>query len=135
MIEMILAFPVDIWLAGEPTAAPAVGVLDGERPKPPSPRFPVWKPRYLDGGVFPFSDGDPIGPRLPGTMESVQMSSHMPPIPQANRSPKGPKDETSPCQDAATKHSEPQNIAEQGETANIKQNTTNKGFFQGRRVK
>jgi hypothetical protein len=68
-------------------------------------------------------------------MESAQMSSHMPPIPQANRSTKGPKDETSPHQDAATEHLEPQNIAEQGETANIKQNTTNKGFFQGRRVK
>jgi hypothetical protein len=63
------------------------------------------------------------------------MSSHMPPIPLANRSTKGPKDEISPHQDAATEHSEPQNIAEQGETANIKQNTTNKGFFQGRRVK
>jgi hypothetical protein len=68
-------------------------------------------------------------------MESAQMSSHMPPIPPANRSPKGPKDETSSHQDAAAEHSEPQNIAEQGETANIKQNTTNKGFFQGRRVK
>ncbi len=63
------------------------------------------------------------------------MSSHMPPIPPANRSPKGPKDETSPHQNAAAEHPEPQNIAEQGETANIKQNTTNKGFFQGRRVK
>jgi len=27
------------------------------------------------------------------------------------------------------------NRAEQGETANIRQNTTNKGFFKGRRVK
>jgi hypothetical protein len=27
------------------------------------------------------------------------------------------------------------NPAEQGQTANIKQNTTNKGFFKGRRVK
>jgi hypothetical protein len=27
------------------------------------------------------------------------------------------------------------NIVEQGETANIKQNTTNAGFFKGRRVK
>jgi hypothetical protein len=33
------------------------------------------------------------------------------------------------------KHPEPQNIAEQGETANIKQNTTNKGYFHGRRMK
>jgi hypothetical protein len=28
-----------------------------------------------------------------------------------------------------------QNAAEQGDSANIKQNTTNKGFYQGRRVK
>jgi hypothetical protein len=27
------------------------------------------------------------------------------------------------------------NPAEQGQTANIKQNTTNKGFFKGRRIK
>ena len=27
------------------------------------------------------------------------------------------------------------NTLEQGDTANIKQNTTNKGFFKGRRVK
>jgi hypothetical protein len=62
------------------------------------------------------------------------MTNHMPPIPPANRSTKGPKDEVDPSQNAP-KHLEPQNIAEQGETANIKQNTTNKGFFQGRRVK
>jgi hypothetical protein len=29
----------------------------------------------------------------------------------------------------------PQNAFEQRDTANIKQNTTNKGFFQGRRMK
>jgi hypothetical protein len=62
------------------------------------------------------------------------MTGHMPPVPPASRSNKGPKDESEPHQDAATKP-ERQNIAEQGETANIKQNTTNKGFFQGRRVK
>jgi hypothetical protein len=62
------------------------------------------------------------------------MTNHMPPIPPANQSNKGPKDGTDPSQSAGKKP-EPQNIAEQGETANIKQNTTNKGFFQGRRVK
>jgi hypothetical protein len=42
MIEMIrAAFRGDIWLAGEPIAALAVDAVDGERPKPPSPRFPV----------------------------------------------------------------------------------------------
>jgi hypothetical protein len=63
------------------------------------------------------------------------MNNHMPPKPAANRSNKGPNAETVPQKKAATEHSEPPNIAEQGETANIKQNTTNKGFFQGRRVK
>jgi hypothetical protein len=64
------------------------------------------------------------------------MSSHLPPIPPANRSNKGPKEDPHKDQNPSTnRHQEPQNIAEQGETANIKQNTTNKGFFQGRRVK
>ncbi len=62
------------------------------------------------------------------------MKSHMPPIPPASRSNKGPNDDNDPSQTAAKKPA-PQNSAEQGETANIKQNTTNKGFFQGRRVK
>jgi hypothetical protein len=60
--------------------------------------------------------------------------SHMPPVPPANRSPKGPGDESEVSKDAATSHAET-NTAEQGDTANIRQNTTNKGFFQGRRVK
>ena len=60
--------------------------------------------------------------------------SHVPPVPPANRSPKGPGDESEVSKDAATSHAET-NTAEQGDTANIRQNTTNKGFFQGRRVK
>ena len=32
------------------------------------------------------------------------------------------------------KHEHHANPAEEGETANIKQNTTNKGFFRGRRL-
>ena len=62
------------------------------------------------------------------------MTKHMPPVPPANRSNKGPEDETDPSP-SAPKKTAPQNSAEQGETANIKQNTINKGFFQGRRVK
>ena len=58
----------------------------------------------------------------------------MPPVPPANRSPKGPGDKSEVSKDAAASHAEI-NTAEQGETANIRQNTTNKGFFQGRRVK
>jgi hypothetical protein len=63
------------------------------------------------------------------------MTNHMPPVPPANRSNKGPHDATDPSQSAAMKPEPQNNNAEQGETANIKQNTTNKGFFQGRRVK
>jgi hypothetical protein len=35
--------------------------------------------------------------------------------------------------DKLVKHEHHANAAEKGETANIKQNTTNKGFFRGRR--
>lgn len=60
--------------------------------------------------------------------------NHMPPVPPANRSQKGPGDKSEVSKDKATPHAEV-NTAEQGDTANIRQNTTNKGFFQGRRVK
>ncbi|HEY6765122.1 MAG TPA: hypothetical protein VI386_10140 [Candidatus Sulfotelmatobacter sp.] len=64
------------------------------------------------------------------------MSRHneMPPVPPANRSRKGTGDNAEVSKDAS-KTKEEVNIAEQGETANIKQNTTNAGFFKGRRVK
>ena len=44
------------WISGverEPISVRAVDGPDGECPPAPQPRFPVWKPRYLDGGVFP----------------------------------------------------------------------------------
>jgi hypothetical protein len=65
------------------------------------------------------------------------MSRHneMPPVPPANRSPKGTGDHTETNKDSPKGHEGEQNAAEQGETANIKQNTTNAGFFKGRRVK
>jgi hypothetical protein len=64
------------------------------------------------------------------------MSRHneMPPVPSANRSHKGTGDNTDVNKDVAKKKAEV-NDAEQGDTANIKQNTTNAGFFKGRRVK
>jgi hypothetical protein len=67
------------------------------------------------------------------------MSHQMPPVPPDNRSKKGPGSDPSHAKDAATKlaehpHEHHHNAAEEGETANIKQNTTNKGFFRGRRV-
>jgi hypothetical protein len=64
------------------------------------------------------------------------MSSHstMPPVPPANRSQKGPGDTSEIAKDKAAPQAKV-NTAEQGETANIRQNSTNKGYFQGRRVK
>lgn len=64
------------------------------------------------------------------------MSRHndMPPIPPANRSPKGPGDKENVRKDETHK-GKAENAAEQGDTANIRQNTTNAGFFHGRRVK
>jgi hypothetical protein len=54
----------------------------------------------------------------------------------ANRSEKGrasdPEKDIS--KDKPVKHEHHANAAEVGETANIKQNTTNKGFFRGRRL-
>ena len=61
--------------------------------------------------------------------------SKMPPIPPGNQTTKGPKLDAEAERDTSKGHADIQNSAEQGETANIKQNTTNAGFFKGRRVK
>ena len=62
------------------------------------------------------------------------MSSHMPPVPPANRSSKGGSSDTEVLKDEKlVKHEHHANAAEEGDTANIKQNTTNKGYFRGRR--
>ena len=58
----------------------------------------------------------------------------MPPVPSANRSHKGTGDNADVSKDMAKTEAEV-NTAEQGDTANMKQNTTNAGFFKGRRVK
>ena len=64
------------------------------------------------------------------------MSKHLPDVPPANRSPKGPDDPHAVDKNAApAKTKEDLNVSEQGETANIMQNTTNKGYFQGLRMK
>jgi hypothetical protein len=70
------------------------------------------------------------------TKEGMNMSRHnaMPPVPSANRSHKGTGDHSDVDKDVAEVKGEV-NSAEQGETANIKQNTTNAGFFKGRRGK
>ena len=62
------------------------------------------------------------------------MSSHTPPVPPANRSKKGTGSDPEVPEDKTVKHEHHANAAEEGETANIKQNTTNKGFFRGRRL-
>lgn len=64
-----------------------------------------------------------------------QMTGRMPPIPPANRSNKGTPQNAEAARDTSHKKDHTENTAEQGETANIKQNTTNAGFFKGRRVK
>lgn len=65
------------------------------------------------------------------------MSRHnkMPPVPPANRSPKGTGGNEQDIEKGEMHKGAPENAAEQGETANIRQNTTNAGFFHGRRVK
>jgi hypothetical protein len=57
------------------------------------------------------------------------MSSHMPPVPPANRSKKRGKieKEVSKGKKLVRREHHP-NSAEEGDIANIKQNTTNKGF-------
>lgn len=59
---------------------------------------------------------------------------HMPPVPPANQSQKGTGDHSETPSSEQIKQADV-NPAEQGQTANIKQNTTNKGFFKGRRIK
>lgn len=61
--------------------------------------------------------------------------SKIPPIPPGNQSTKGPKLAAKAERDTSKENRGVENSAEQGETANIKQNTTNAGFFKGRRVK
>ena len=63
------------------------------------------------------------------------MTSQMPPIPPGNRSKKGPKPANADAARDTSVEDHAQNTAEQGDTANIKQNTTNKGFYRGRWVK
>ena len=58
------------------------------------------------------------------------MTSHLPPIPPANRS-KEPGNPSKTSIDNNVKRTEKHhNAAEEGDTANIKQNKTNKGSFE-----
>lgn len=57
--------------------------------------------------------------------------SKQPPVPPANRSPKGPGDAAS-AKDEKGKGTPPDNFAEQGRQGDIKQNTTHQGYQQDR---
>ena len=63
------------------------------------------------------------------------MASHMPPIPSGNRSNKGTPKEAKQASEKLVQHEHHGNPSEKGETANIRQNTTNAGYFKGRRMK
>jgi hypothetical protein len=63
------------------------------------------------------------------------MTGHMPPIPPGNQSNKGPKQTDEVARDTSKKRIHTQNTNELGDTANIKQNTTNKGKYHGGRMK
>ena len=62
------------------------------------------------------------------------MASQMPPIPPANRR-KGTPSEAKQAEEELVQHEHHGNASEKGDTANIKQNTTNAGYFKGRRMK
>ena len=64
------------------------------------------------------------------------MSKHMPDVPPASRSGKGSGDHHEVASDTTSaRRPDDLNTSEQGDTANIKQNTTNAGFFRGRKMK
>jgi hypothetical protein len=55
-------------------------------------------------------------------------------MPPGERSDKGPVNRPNVASnDKSVKRERRTNAAEEGDTANIKQNTTNKGYFRGRR--
>jgi hypothetical protein len=58
--------------------------------------------------------------------------NHMPPVSPDNRSHKGTGDDSEVNKNAGKVTAEV-NTTELGDTANIKQNTTNKGYYKGRR--
>jgi hypothetical protein len=71
------------------------------------------------------------------------MSSNMPPVPPGNRSNKGPansgrmnkQNNPETAENGSVKQLEKHhNAAEEGGSANIKQNTTNEGFYRGRQM-
>jgi hypothetical protein len=64
---------------------------------------------------------------IPANLE-IAMPSQMPPVPPANRSSKGPGAAPKVSKDTAPRERAPDNIEQEGERANIKQNTTNQDY-------
>jgi len=67
----------------------------------------------------------------------MSSKAHLPPVPPASRSPKGPGAQTqegdlSAQAAEANKSAQDRNLAEQGRQGNIKQNTTHQGHQQDR---
>ena len=61
------------------------------------------------------------------------MPNRPPPVPAANRSPKGPGSQPDVPTDTAPKdRAVPDNIEQQGQQANTRQNTTHQGYQQDR---
>ena len=60
------------------------------------------------------------------------MTKKPPPVPPANRSPKGPGGAADVPVDNSKHRGKPENLREQGEQGNIAQNTTNHGYQQDR---
>lgn len=60
------------------------------------------------------------------------MASKMPPVPNANQSPKGTGDTKQVPDQKPHGHQRVQNPDQQGQQGNIKQNTTNQGYQQDR---
>jgi hypothetical protein len=53
------------------------------------------------------------------------MPNQMPPVPPGNRSSAGPDSAAKPDHDTAPKKTRPENIDQQGDRANVAQNTSN----------
>jgi hypothetical protein len=58
--------------------------------------------------------------------------SKKPPVPPANRSPKGPGSDPKPADTGVKPDKAPHNLREQGQSGNIHQNTHNQGHQQDR---
>jgi hypothetical protein len=90
--------------------------------------------------TFQARKGDSLGHRLELTcafrdlldVKETPMTAKAPPVPRANRSPKGPGGAPETPLDTSHGKSGPDNLEEQGRQGNIAQNTRNQGHQQDR---